>query len=513
MLLVALFVAVLLAQPQQPEHTISGTVVDSVTGEPVPRAVVTLNGAQKQVGPNHANLDFFRSLATDESGRFSFIAPELQLFTLRATRRGYSSNADNLPPKTLSGSLRDAVIRLMPLGVITGRITDEAGEPVLGMNVTATQYGPVSGRKVPGQQYSATTDDLGVYRIYHLPVASYVLSTISASLTAKTVYGPAYSQDEVRVGAGETAQIDLRAPSAPAWSISGSIPLPKPKPDGAHYVEVRLYRGDREVRRGSINSATGAFSIRAVPPGKYTLQCFLWQEAIRYARVSVEVQDRNITGVAAEIMTATTVKGHVEGAPPAGRNLQVRTPRFSVSLISLENQTLARGIEAQPSSVWNEEDSFSIKNEEDSFSIKNVLPGRYAVEVSSRGTVASIESGGVDVLRHGLTVGAGPPPELTIRLTPDGGELPVKVAAGITRVLLLPDPFLHFALEKAVNGGEAHFDNIPPGNYTALALGHHTELEYHSPSAVEALRSKGVSVSVKAGKNEAIELKQVVEQP
>src|SRR5437016_12712057 len=63
--------------------------------------------------------------------------------------------------------------------------------------------------------------------------------------------------------------------------------------------------------------------------------------------------------------------------------------------------------------------------EDDSIVLDDVQPGRYWVRVdSSRGFLASITSGGVDLLHHTLVVGLGaspPPIELTMR--DDGAQI------------------------------------------------------------------------------------------
>jgi protocatechuate 3,4-dioxygenase beta subunit len=59
-------------------------------------------------------------------------------------------------------------------GAITGRVTDDAGEPIVGVNVSSYRLRDLEG-KTTGAVYESyfnrggMTDDRGIYRIYGLP--------------------------------------------------------------------------------------------------------------------------------------------------------------------------------------------------------------------------------------------------------------------------------------------------------------------------------------------------------
>ena len=67
-------------------------------------------------------------------------------------------------------------------GVIAGRITDELGEPMAGVRMTALRYRylPSGERQLipfnPGGMFNIVTNDLGEFRIFGLMPGAYVVS-------------------------------------------------------------------------------------------------------------------------------------------------------------------------------------------------------------------------------------------------------------------------------------------------------------------------------------------------
>ena len=66
------------------------------------------------------------------------------------------------------------------LTIVSGRIVDETGEPACGVTVTATD------RKDAGVQFSATTNDKGIYALLLPPEATYEIAAESEGGTART---------------------------------------------------------------------------------------------------------------------------------------------------------------------------------------------------------------------------------------------------------------------------------------------------------------------------------------
>jgi hypothetical protein len=168
-----------------PTGLLMGVVVDAGDQRPVPNAEVTLGGALRTV-PNTRVL-------TDADGRFVFMDLPAGTYTLTATKLGYADGALGrrrpLGP-TQSVTLGDAErvagleIPLWRFAVITGRVVDEAGEPLVGIAVQVLARSVVAGRLrfVPGTV--GRTDDRGIYRIASLTPGDYVVAVPSTQSSA-----------------------------------------------------------------------------------------------------------------------------------------------------------------------------------------------------------------------------------------------------------------------------------------------------------------------------------------
>ena len=163
---------------------IVGQVVDAATGKGISSAIVTLAGSRRAM--------------TTSDGRFAFRALPSGSHSLSAAKSGYINGAygmrrpdgATLPVVLADGERRgDIVIWMWRQGSISGSIVDEAGEPVVGIQVTALRRTTVGGRRRFAQGSVGTTDDRGVYRISRLAPGDYAVAMIASqvSVPAATV--------------------------------------------------------------------------------------------------------------------------------------------------------------------------------------------------------------------------------------------------------------------------------------------------------------------------------------
>src|ERR1700760_152149 len=108
-----------------PRYSVSGTVVNSVTGESVAHALVVVTAA-------HATF-------TDQNGQFTLEGLPAQVYSVQVAKPGFQSPFSGAEPETmLVGPGTPAVtFHLQPEGVITGQVVDEDGEGVPRIKVTA----------------------------------------------------------------------------------------------------------------------------------------------------------------------------------------------------------------------------------------------------------------------------------------------------------------------------------------------------------------------------------------
>ena len=161
-------------QGPPPTGLILGRVVDAGGGRPLPGAIVTLLGA----GPASPRA------ITNGSGQFVFRRLPKGRFTLLATRPGFVDGAyGRRRPGGSTGSVQlddgqhvgDIVITMWRRAAVSGTVTDEAGEPMIGLNVRLFERRYTAGHRRFLPSGNATTDDRGVYRFAALAPGDYIV--------------------------------------------------------------------------------------------------------------------------------------------------------------------------------------------------------------------------------------------------------------------------------------------------------------------------------------------------
>ena len=150
-----------------------------------------------------------------------------------------------------------------------------------------------------------------------------------------------------------------------------------------------------------------------------------------------------------------------------------------------------------------------------------LFPGWYQITTQSPGYfVTSVRSGTVDVLADGLTVGAAGAPEVKIQLTAGGGRIEGTVTnmEGLERagVVLVRRHGPGIIATPTTTDAKGQFvvDNLAPGDYELYAWPGTREVEYYNPTALQAISSNMVRVSLREGGREQVSLKaSVQEQP
>jgi len=207
---------------------ISGVVVDGATGQPVSAAVVSMIvGARMTIaGPT--------ALITDDRGRFVFPRLPAGGYALSASKPGYSTGRygqSDPVDSTIARTIRladgqwfaDAKVPVWRPGAITGRVIDEAGEPVVGAFVRVIAEVLVAGKPRLANATAVKTDDRGVYRVSGLIAGKYVVmvpsvqATIPGDSTPMSLAGLTPQQvDAVRQGL-----MAVRTPDTPFSATDG----------------------------------------------------------------------------------------------------------------------------------------------------------------------------------------------------------------------------------------------------------------------------------------------------
>jgi len=215
--------------------TISGVAIDAETSRPLTGVVIYLGPpARGQTGEPLRTL-------TDARGRFVFtdLAVEPDGYFINASKFGYLEGHYGTGAGGQLGSrifikegewFDTATIRMSRPGVITGTVTDERGEPVVGAFVRALAQVSVAGRTSIAAGPTTKTDDRGVYRLANLLPGKYLVNvpSVQAAVPPTGAMTPAPS-----------AMFAASALTDPTFDVDattrlviGRYPMPPPSTDG-----------------------------------------------------------------------------------------------------------------------------------------------------------------------------------------------------------------------------------------------------------------------------------------
>lgn len=323
------------ALAQQPDS--GGTRTGSISGRVLSDEGLPVAGANLSLGIVTSAPQSGRSTTTDAEGNFVFRDLAPRSYRLFASAPGYVTDFDS----TSSNYYRigDTVtLNLTKGGVITGRVLNGVGEPIIAATVIAqrvrdaegkpVQSSPVSGRPMP-------TDDRGVYRIYGLLPGSYlVVVNPGAGFTTfraspydgdTPVFYPASTRDtasEVQVAPGGTASgIDIRYRSEPGHIISGKLSGALDGGRGISGVSIMLRQpGSGNVIASGfsdVNGATQTYLLRGIPDGEYEISAIRFDNENGAAATPrrVTVRGTDLSGVDLILNPLATLAGRVVVEP------------------------------------------------------------------------------------------------------------------------------------------------------------------------------------------------------
>lgn len=266
------------SQAPPPTGLIVGRVVDAASGRPVGGAIVSLFGgpAAAAVPGTPPNLSRQPRAMTNGSGQFVFRKLAKGSYSLSAVRPGYVDGMyGRRTPSGTSAQLQiedgqrvgDVVIAIWRHATITGTVSDEAGEPLVGVQVRGFLRRVVGGRRrlVPGP--TATTDDRGVYRLTSLVPGDYLVAFVWRETSV-----PLATAELLRNGSSEPkfqeifrervslGNVVIDGPGSPTVvQVGGSVvdlppgsPVPPESADAAVYVyPTQFYPGVSSAARAT----------------------------------------------------------------------------------------------------------------------------------------------------------------------------------------------------------------------------------------------------------------------
>ncbi len=435
-----------------PTALIAGVVVDGATGRPIPGALVNVNANR------------IPGVLADPLGRFIFPAIPAGVYVLTAAKGGYAAAEGPAPDYRVTAAdgqrVLDVRMKLWRLASISGTVTDERGDPVVRAQVYAFRWLANGDASTPTRTASVFTDDRGLYRLFQLPPADYVvaagrkdlpsigeIATLSASTSAvvaprsqaqtaptpvelmdasATVLPPRFHPDApsfrdattLRLSPGdERTGIDImlapRRVVPVSGVIGGEVERLTLRADDFHLTPIV----DGEPVPGLASyvlesfQPQGGFTFKAVPHGNYLLT------ATSIANVETAPTGRRRVDAADQLPYWASLPVTVAGDGVAGLQLVIR-PGVRVS-----GQTTFVGVTPPAAAAM---ESFRLTfwpltglgqlgaarvAADGSFSAVGLVPGGYTAEIQSDASLLHVKTfvaGGVDVTDLPFVVGSEP---------------------------------------------------------------------------------------------------------
>jgi len=558
-LAVFLLSALVLASAQQSApaanaSSIAGTVVQEPGSQPLKKVLVQVVAEDQKQGGNY-------TASTDADGRFhveNVVPGRYRIFIERTgfigvNGRGVKSDT-NVFSIQAGQSIEDLLFRMLPTAVISGRVTDEDGDPMSGVRVVAS-------RKIPGKATreatgSDATNDLGEYRLAGLFPGQYWVVAVPPpdfrdyepqwvvampppdlrdyepqheksqgnsrgeaqpdTRYLTTYYPGTYDGTQasaVTLKAGDEMPVNFTLVPARTYRVRGIVTgVPAAQ---KLTVEVAAKAGD-SIRVSEV-APDGQFEVRGVGPGSYVVKASADAESQSLtARQDVNVVAADVEGVKLVPQLTFTLSGRlrIEGSAAEGLT------QYSVNLRQAELPDDAGFIMSQ--------DFFGMNAPVDrlgNFEWKNVNPGVYVVQLyggngQSNCFLKSVRLGGQDV-ETGFA--ASGPATLDLVVSSKGATIegtvvekerdvdndhPVANAA----VVAVPEEKYRklsdrFGIGSTDQHGHFTIRGLAPGSYTLYAWQDLEEGLWRDAGFLKSQEANGTAMKVEEGAHQQVELK------
>jgi Carboxypeptidase regulatory-like domain len=509
---------------------VAGRVVTAANASPLKSARVAL------LPEDSHSVRHLSATTSDSDGRFAFEDIVAGRYRFFASRAGFvdeyykaTSHGDEVILSLKDGEkVKGVLFRMTRAAVITGRVSNEDGESMVGVQVAALgqpdeedlddESSSTAPMRLLQPVSSAKTDDRGQYRIFGLePGEYYVRADDSSSFSEigddsslvrevvgseyASVFYPGLSQvsqaQVIPVRAGDEVEADLVMHRVKTVEIAGRV-VDLTGPSG--YTSVSLEPVDdiaSDFDRHDITDENGHFRLRNIPEGSYFITVSKGHEqGAIYARQKVEVAGENI-----ELIIPLGIGATIQGRVNANGLKALTTDRINIDLSPVDDD----GLPARRGVV----------RKDGTFEIKGVHDGNYAVSVwgLERSTyVQSIRHGSDDVLEKGLQVGGeSSGGKLEVTISSDGAQLEGTIAddEGVVVIgaeaCLDPDPmtpYNRFRRFRITTDQTGHFvlPDLAPGKYRVYA-------RFLSSSASRHHSSEAQPVTLSQGDRKAIQVR------
>jgi hypothetical protein len=546
------------------EHTDSlrGTVVNSVTHEPINRALVfspdnrfatmtddqghfefTFSRAEGEQTARLAGVSDVQSLETSQLEQAGTNRPSMMM----ARKTGFLSRNDGQEGFQISPAQQEITISLVPEALVVGHVILPGSDGSDRIQVELYRRQVREGREHWDSAGTVMSRSDGEFRFAELSAGSYKLFTHELLDRDPLTYNPRgqlYGYPPVYYPAASDFATAALIRLSPGGTFQANISLAKreyyPVKVGVTNALAVLQTGIQVWPQGqpspgySLGYNVGDALIEGLlPDGIYTVQVTTYGSNAMTGMLNITVSGASLSGPAVTLLPTSSIVvsvkeefqhteialqetmtiGDIRPVPETRR----RPNYLQVTLQPAEEFGFASGASLRPPTG----------PEDDSLVIENVQPGRYRVRADTAiGFASSITSGHTDLQRQPLVVGLGgsmPPIEITVR--DDGAEVEGTIERTTTTevpragldspgqplgsVYFVPiaDSSGQFRVAWVSPDGKFQLQQLPPGAYRVLAFDRQQpDLEYASDEVISQYDSKAQVIRVVADQKEQLRL-------
>jgi hypothetical protein len=495
--------------------SIAGRVLDAATLTPVRRAEIAA------VNPSGVRI----AATTDDEGRYQLDRLTTGSWRVTISKPGYFTWQLGQkrpfrapPPVAVTGGERlTADVQLTRGGAISGRVYDEFGEPVAGLQVRVYRARMLRGRRhAEGVGAADLTDDTGAFRVYGLPPGDYYvgasLRVAPVDSIVETTYAPTYYPGTGNLAEAQRIKLTLGGEGNAVFPllpirrvrVSGVVANSSGGPANAFLnLESEVTELGMPIGVGGVTRADGTFTIPDVSSGRYNLIASLRGDGPdESGEVPVTVDGDDVTGISITTGKAATLRGSfaadagISRRLPTGPTVTAITARASGTVLSSSS-----GLEFELGSL-SEPFHLSVDDLPNDWAVKDVLVN------------------GVSAIDGPIDLPRGQAAEarivLTDRLTEIAGIVDAPTPTDISVVVFPEDSAKwgfktrYVQLARTDASGQFRITGLPPGRqYMAVATDYLEDGEHLDPEFLATMREFAVELSLGEGEKRAIGLRLV----
>jgi hypothetical protein len=491
---------------------IVGRVFDAATNTPIRRAQIQAS-----------NNELFVDALSDDQGRFQLTNLPQGEWRVTVSKGGYFTSQpgqrrpfDPPPPIKLGrGERLSADVHLSRGGVITGRVSDDTGEPLAGLRVRVYRAKMVGGyRRLEDVGAADQTDDTGAYRIFGLPPGDYY---VAASLrmaptdsVVQTTYSPTYYPGTGELAQAQRIRVDLGTESTAIFpllpvrsvNVTGMVLTSSGGPANAFLNLVSdAAEFGTPLGIGGVTQPDGTFTIPDVPPGRYMLNASLRGDGPAEAgSLPVTVVNDDVTGNTIVTGRPATLKGRfvadagVIGAIPDALLVATAARAGSTVLASGSGKTLELDELSEPFTLH-------VEHLPEGWGVKSIVVNGTDVTDAKVELAANQEAEVQVVLTNRLT-------RITGMVSADGQPVKAEVVVFAADSAKWSYPSRFVRTVSADEKGRFRINGLPAAErYLAVATDYLEDGEHHDPEFLERMRDSATPFLLEGTDAQSLELR------